>query len=43
LALLADPIRRRQMGAAGRALAEREYAIEHIVQRHLDIYRSFIQ
>ena len=39
--LLNDPVRRRQMGAAGRVLAEREYAIEDIVKRHLDIYRSF--
>ena len=36
--LLADPARRQEMGAAGRALAEREYGIERIVARHLDIY-----
>jgi glycosyltransferase involved in cell wall biosynthesis len=39
--LLTDPMRRQQMGTAGRALAEREYAIEHIVATHLEIYRAF--
>jgi len=38
--LLADPQRRIQMGMAGRALAEREYSIESVVAKHLEIYRS---
>ena len=38
--LLADPQRRMKMGAAGRELAEREYAIEGVVAKHLEIYRS---
>jgi len=41
-ALLSDRGRRQRMGAAGRALAEREYAIERIVGRHLQIYRSLL-
>lgn len=36
--LIEDSALRQQMGAAGRALAEREFAIEKIVQQHLDIY-----
>ncbi len=40
--LLEDPIRRRQMGAAGRALAEREFAIEKVVDAHLSIYRELL-
>jgi glycosyltransferase involved in cell wall biosynthesis len=41
-ALLHDPVRRRSMGIAGRALAERDYAIEHIVSQHLEVYRSVL-
>jgi len=41
-ALLTDPARRRTMGLAARALAEREYAIEHIVAQHLDVYRDLV-
>lgn len=40
--LLADHERRRRMGLAGRALAEREYAIEGITTKHLQIYRKLI-
>lgn len=39
-ALLTDPERRRGMGRAGRALAEKEFAIEKIVAAHLAIYRE---
>jgi hypothetical protein len=28
------------MGAAGRALAERDFGIERIVAAHLDVYRT---
>lgn len=38
--LLNDKELRQQMGAAGRALAERAFAIESIVAQHLDIYRT---
>jgi glycosyltransferase involved in cell wall biosynthesis len=40
--LLSDPVRRKQMGAAGRALAEREYGIELVVAKHLDVYRGLV-
>jgi len=40
--LLEDPARRRAMGVAARALAEREFAIEHIVAQHLQLYRSLL-
>ena len=33
-----DEALRKRMGAAGRLLAEREFAIEKVVQQHLDIY-----
>jgi len=36
--LIDDGALRQKMGAAGRALAEREFAIEKISQQHLDIY-----
>ncbi|WP_028484060.1 glycosyltransferase family 4 protein [Thioalkalivibrio sp. ALE17] len=38
-ALVEDPERRQAMGRAGRALAEREFAIEKVVDAHLEIYR----
>ena len=40
--LIVDTPRRQQMGAAGRALAERKFAIEEIVNLHLAIYRELI-
>ncbi|KTG16277.1 MULTISPECIES: glycosyltransferase family 4 protein [unclassified Guyparkeria] len=40
--LLEDPERRRRMGEAGRRLAEREFAIERIVDAHLAIYRDVL-
>lgn len=39
-ALIEDPERRQQMGQAGRDLAEREFAIEKVVEAHLAIYRE---
>ncbi len=36
--LIEDEALRKRMGAAGRLLAEREFAIENVVQQHLDIY-----
>ncbi len=41
--LLDDPRRRRRMGEAGRKLAEREFAIERIVETHLAIYRDILE
>lgn len=38
--LIEDQTRRKQMGAAGRALAEREFAIEKVVDAHLAIYHE---
>lgn len=40
--LIADPVLRRQMGQAGRRLAERDFAIESIVERHLALYRQVL-
>jgi glycosyltransferase involved in cell wall biosynthesis len=40
--LVNDPARRRAMGIAARALAEREFAIERIVAQHLEVYRSLL-
>lgn len=42
-ALLEDPERRQAMGRAGRALAEREFAIEKVVDAHLEIYRRLLR
>ncbi|MGM8935031.1 glycosyltransferase family 4 protein [Pseudomonas neustonica] len=38
--LIEDGELRRRMGAAGRVLAEREFAIEKVVQQHLNIYEE---
>lgn len=38
--LIESPALRQGMGAAGRALAEREFAIEKIVDAHLNIYQE---
>lgn len=38
--LIENPERRKQMGASGRALAEREFAIEKVVDAHLAIYHE---
>ncbi len=38
--LINNPDRRRAMGCAGRELAERAYAIEKVVDAHLEVYRE---
>lgn len=40
--LIEAPLRRKQMGAAGRALAEREFALEKVVEAHLVIYQELL-
>ena len=40
--LLLDPLRRRRMGAQARALAEREFGVEQVVEKHLEIYRELL-
>jgi glycosyltransferase involved in cell wall biosynthesis len=40
--LLLDPARRRQMGAAGRSLAEREFGIDRVIEAHLAVYRELL-
>ena len=41
--LIEKPADRFAMGAAGRRLAEREFAIEKIVQEHLEIYQELLE
>ncbi len=43
IALAADEPARLRMGAAGRALAERDFGIQAIVQAHLDVYRALLE
>ncbi|MBB6287770.1 glycosyltransferase involved in cell wall biosynthesis [Pseudomonas sp. SJZ103] len=38
--LIEDPALRRQMGVAGRELAVQSFAIEKIVEQHLEVYRQ---
>jgi len=40
--LIGDPERRRAMGRAGRRLAERAFAVEDVVARHLALYRDLV-
>ena len=40
--LIEHPQERAAMGRAGRALAEREFAIEKIVDQHLRIYQELL-
>lgn len=40
--LIESPTLRARMGCAGRALAEREFAIEKIVDAHLNIYQQLV-
>jgi glycosyltransferase involved in cell wall biosynthesis len=40
--LLENPDVRKRMGTAGRALAEKEFAIEKIVAEHMKIYRKLL-
>lgn len=42
-ALIESPGSRKEMGLAGRALAETEFAVEKIVGQHMDIYRELIK
>jgi len=42
-ALAADPVRRRAMGAAGRALVEREFAAPLIAKQMLALYRDLLR
>lgn len=41
-ALIKDSFARRQMGKAGRKLAEEAFTIEQIVQEHMDIYQELL-
>lgn len=41
-ALIADPERRRAMGARGRAIAEAEFSVERFVAESLDCYRQVL-
>jgi len=41
--LIEHPAQRREMGQAGRVLAEEVFAIEKIVSQHLDIYRELLE
>ena len=41
--LTEDPELRNSMGQAGRALAEEAFAIEKIVEQHMDIYRELLE
>jgi glycosyltransferase involved in cell wall biosynthesis len=40
--LLANPHDRQRMGQAGRRLAEREFAVERIVDEHMAVYRRLL-
>lgn len=41
--LIEDPELRNNMGQAGRALAEKAFTIEKIVNLHMDIYRELLE
>ena len=41
--LIEDPALRKQMGLAGRALAEEAFAIEKIVDQHMEIYQELLE
>lgn len=40
--LIENPELRKNMGASGRSLAEREFSIEKIVESHMEIYQSLL-
>lgn len=40
--LLTDGTRRAAFGVAGRALAERSFSLDTVIDRHLDLYRSLL-
>lgn len=42
-ALINDPVRCRDMGDAGRLLAERSFDVQLVVDKHLDIYEELIE
>jgi glycosyltransferase involved in cell wall biosynthesis len=41
--LIENPEKRLEMGVAGRKLAEKEFLIENVVQKHLDIYSDLLK
>jgi hypothetical protein len=41
--LLADPVRRAEMGAAGRLRVQREFSVQHMVGEHMRLYRSLVE
>jgi glycosyltransferase involved in cell wall biosynthesis len=41
-ALLTDGVRRAAFGAAGRALAERSFGLQLVIDRHIDLYHSLL-
>lgn len=41
--LIEDPDKRKNMGAAGRRLAEEEFGIERIIDKHMEIYRQLLE
>lgn len=40
--LVDDPDLRKRMGRAGRELAEREFKVENVIEKHLSIYRELV-
>ncbi|MEY2777744.1 MAG: hypothetical protein RLY30_1842 [Pseudomonadota bacterium] len=42
-ALLADPVRRAEMGAAGRLRVQREFSVQHMVGEHIRLYQSLVE
>ncbi len=40
--LIENPALRKQMGEAGRALAEREFSIDKVVDAHIAVYRDLL-
>lgn len=41
--LISDPALRQSMGQKGRAMAEMEFSIEQVIERHLDIYARALE
>jgi len=42
LELIDDPSKRQEMGRAGRELAKEEFAIEKIIEQHINIYNELL-
>jgi glycosyltransferase involved in cell wall biosynthesis len=40
--LLSDPVKRKAMGLAGRRLAEQEFDVHSVANKHLDVYRRLM-